>query len=273
MPVSQLPSPTPEFPATISPPYDADPLSAIQLRVDDLTPLQNGIEAARLLLYGGGLSRRVICASNTMMTIAPMGAVGALLGTKWTVVTHTMSSVIDPAALSGGLVLGTRYWVYARLIAGPAINFVVSTTPPDTGLFYMTGDQSSLWISTFVTVPTSANIMPYTQSNLEFQYQTTGCALLVAGAALVSTNVPLNYTIPAQARKCKVIARTNVTVANRAGLLISPVTGGTVATILDSGAAVNFVQVELCLSQGSSFNYLVSNAATTLDVDASNFSL
>ena len=80
MPLAQAPSATPTFPSTIAPPYDGDPLSATQLRVDDLTPLQNGVEAARLMLYGGGIKRRVKCSSNTVMAVQPLGAVLVTVG-------------------------------------------------------------------------------------------------------------------------------------------------------------------------------------------------
>lgn len=214
MPLSQAPSATPEFPATISPPYDGDPLSATQLRTDDLTPLQNGIEASRMLLYGGGLKRRTTITSNTVMVISPLGAVLANLATKWTTIAHTSPTTINPATLSGGLAANTRYWVYAKIGAGPAFSFIVSTTAPDTGLSYMSGDESALWISTFYT-DGSSNILTQSQSGFQFWYYSRVAFGGGAGGNLIYDRaspfggVTVNYgaVVPSGARAVKLIAQ------------------------------------------------------------------
>ena len=71
----QSPSATPTFPATITPPADGDALSAPTLNTNVETPLQDGVEAARLLTYAGGIRRNVKCTSSTAMVIQPMRAV------------------------------------------------------------------------------------------------------------------------------------------------------------------------------------------------------
>lgn len=248
MPLAQAPSATPSFPPTISPPYDGDPLSATQLRVDDLTPLQNGIEAARILLYGGGIKRRVSCTSNTNMVVQPLSGVLANLAGTWTALPNTLSAtVINPAALSGGLAANTRYWVYAKIVAGPTLTFIVNTTAPDAGLNYQSGDESALWISTFVTNAAS-NILPYRQSERRFVYSlktalgggSVSNLVLDQGSTPGLTAVSTGVLVPADASSKRVawLISANPTAIGTAAIRATGygadlVEVGTVATAID----------------------------------------
>lgn len=213
MALSQVPSSTPTFPATISPPYDGDPLSATQLRVDDLTPLQNGVEAARLLLYGGGIRRRVVCTSNTSMVIQPLGAVLVTVTGTWTVVADTSSHSLNPTTLAGSLAANTRYWVYVAIVAGSLV-FSASTTGPDSGLFYMTGDTSKLYVSTFYT-DASANVLQYVQNDREYTYEsrtavgggTYGNLMLDGGTSTSYSAEPYTAAVPTQANTARLGCR------------------------------------------------------------------
>jgi hypothetical protein len=93
--------------------------------------------------------------------------------------------------LSGGLVAATRYWVYAYENAG-ALAFAVSTTAPDAGLRYMTGNEAYYYVSTFYTDNTP-DVITYTQSDNEYTYTVLstvgGGNYLGAGSALVETQV------------------------------------------------------------------------------------
>lgn len=190
------PSGAPFFPSTQNSPANGDPLDATQLRNDIEVPFLDGIEGARLLLYGGGFYPRVKATSNTVMVIQPMGAVIAKVGTDWQVVAHTVATTIDPQTLAGGaFAANTRYYVYANLVAG-VITWSVSTTAPDAGYRYKTGDEQYQFVTTFYTdhVP---DLLTYTQSGKTYTYATVtatgggvrGNILLDAGTATIATNV------------------------------------------------------------------------------------
>ena len=271
MPLAQAPSATPTFPSTIAPPYDGDPLSATQLRVDDLTPLQNGVEAARLMLYGGGIKRRVLGVSNTVLTISGMAVLANLAGT-WTVVNLAAGSV-NPTVLSGGFSNSTRYWVYVKINAGPTAAVIVSTDPPDAGLNYRTGDESALWLSTFV-VSSAGHLVTYTQSGLDFQYDhyASDDPLLNNGNATVNTTVALNYQIPSQASAFSYYASTPSTVAGRQARILNA-GGNTITTIFtDTGYAAS-MNGRMALPGTHQFNYYVDDAAQGLTVVATGFTL
>lgn len=269
MPLAQAPSATPTFPPTIAPPYDGDPLSATQLRVDDLTPLQNGVEAARLMLYGGGIKRRVLGVSNTVLTISGLAVLANLAGT-WTVVNLAAGSV-NPTVLSGGLVNSTRYWVYVKISAGPTAAVIVTTDAPDAGLNYRTGDDSALWLSTFV-VTSAGNLLTYTQSDLDFVYDRHAAddPLLSAGNATVNTTVALNYQIPALASSFSYFASTPSTVAGRQARILNP-SGSVVTTIFTDTGYTASMNGRMALPGAHQFNYYVDNAAQGLTVTATGF--
>lgn len=269
MPLAQAPSATPSFPPTIAPPYDGDPLSATQLRVDDLTPLQNGVEAARLMLYGGGIKRRVLGVSNTVLTISGLAVLANLAGT-WTVVNLAAGSV-NPTTLSGGFVNSTRYWVYVKISAGPVAAVIVTTDAPDAGLNYRTGDDSALWLSTFV-VTSAGNLLTYTQSDLDFVYDRHAAddSLLLNGNATVNTTVALNYQIPTLASSFSYFASMPSTVAGRQARILNASATVNKTLLTDPGYALA-QDGRMALPSTHQFNYFVDNAAQALTITATGF--
>lgn len=274
----QSPSATPTFPATITPPVNGENLDATALNVNVETPLQNGVEAARLLTYGGGLRRRVKCSDNNTLVIDPMGAVVSSVGAVWTVVPHLTSSTIDPQTLSGGLANNTRYYVYAAISAGTIV-FSVSTTAPDAGLFYKTGDPTYFFISTFIT-DNSANIVPYTQSELTFSYGNDGVGgyptptiVLNAGSAVVSTVVTFGISVPTGAKTAVLFGQINATSAGRYGDIIDAQNSEVYSRCIDAGTIGGFCNVAMSLANGPSVRYSVSNAASQLTLVVHGFTL
>lgn len=155
------------------------------------------------------------------MNIKALGAVlAAVGGTTWTVTPNLTANTINPAALAGALAANTRYYVYAKLSAGPLLSFIVNTTAPDSGLNYMTGDASSLWVSTFYT-DSASNIIKYKQSELSFIYtelsSSGGNSLLTAGNTS-GTLAPGN-SVPAFAAALYVVGFYGSNLAGTAGII------------------------------------------------------
>jgi len=201
MGVPQSPSATPTYPTTITPPVDGDPLSAPQLNIDVETKLQNGVEAARLQNYGGGIQRRVKCTGSGAgaLTIQPLGAIAVTVAGQWTVFPdltgsaseRVTSGALNPTTLAGGaLVVSTRYWIYA-FGSGGKIDFIASTVAPDAGLRYSSAPSTDyLYVSTF-WVDAAGNIATYNQSGNKYTFRTidTPNSVLTLGAATVKTTV------------------------------------------------------------------------------------
>ena len=266
----QSPSATPTFPATITPPINGDALSATNLNTDVETPLQNGVEAARLLTYGGGTRWRVKCVSNNSLTVYPMGAVVPSVATVFTVKAMTVGVTIDPAVLAGALVANTRYYVYVSLVAS-ALTWSVSTTAPDSGYFYKTGDTSYQFVTTFFTdnVP---NILLYSQTDRKYTYKSRttggirGNMILDAGVATVPADVVVTPSVPADAGSVLIQAYAASSEAPNVGNVINfsgfpaasfdPHSG---ASIVASSAGVAAAQFEVSLTDGISYN--VTDAA------------
>lgn len=266
----QNPSATPTFPTTIAPPANGDPLDAQQLNLDVETPIQNGVEAARLLLRGGGLKRRVRCTGNTSMVIQPLGAVMASVGGVWSVVAHTVATTIDPSALVA-LAPNTRYWVYAKLSAGPSLSFIINTIAPDIGLSYQQSDESALLISTFSTL--GANIRPYVQNGNQYKYSDIGTGVILnAGSAMVLTDVPFGVTVPISGwTQVQLAARWQSTVAGQIN-----VTMNSTAICADLEAtSTNFISTTFCPvandDDSNNVKYQVNNAAIKLSLFVSEF--
>ena len=92
------------------------------------------------------------------MTIQPLGAVIVKVSGVWTAVPHSVATTIDPIALAGGsFAANTRYHVYANVVAG-SIVWSVSTTAPDAGYRYKTGDEQYQFVSTFYADGSNAHI-------------------------------------------------------------------------------------------------------------------
>lgn len=188
---------TPASPAqivqTFNAPSDGDIANAASVNAG-FQALENSVEALRFLTYGGGFYPRVKATSNTVMTIQPLGAVIVKRLGVWTAVPHSVATTIDPLALAGGaFAANTRYYVYVNLVAG-VITWSVSTTAPDAGWRYKTGDEQYQFITTFYTDSTP-NLLTYAQSGKEYNYTTLtatgggvrGNIVLDSGSALVIT--------------------------------------------------------------------------------------
>jgi len=213
MGVPQSPSATPIYPTTITPPVDGDALSAPQLNIDVETKLQNGVEAARLQNYGGGIQRRVKCTGSGAgaLTIQPLGAIAVTVAGQWTVFPdltgstseRVTSGALNPTTLAGGaLSVSTRYWVYA-FGSGGKIDFIASTVAPDAGLRYSSAPSTDyLYVSTF-WVDSGGAVQPYSQSNNEYDYleYATGNTVLSGGSATAETTVSLASLVPSSASK------------------------------------------------------------------------
>lgn len=283
MALSQVPATVPTFPATISPPYDGDPLSATQLRVDDLTPLQNGVEAARLLLYGGGIRRRVLCSSNTAMTVQPLGAVLVTVTGVWTVIADVSSHSLNPTTLAGSLANNTRYWVYVAIVAG-VLTFSASTTGPDSGLFYMTGDTSKLYVTTFYT-DASGNVLQYAQNDREYLYESrsatgggaVGNLMLDGGASTSYSAEPYTGAVPTQAMTALLSCRmVTASVGPKTGSVIASASStATSDTLVLYSYTAQFAMGRLsCPLIARTFQYKVADAVNdTMYVWAAGFTL
>ncbi len=282
----QSPSATPTFPATITPPLDGEALSATTLNTNVETPLQNGVEAARLMSYGGGIRRRVQGVSSTVLTISPLGAVVVTVGGIWTVLPdltgsaseRVISGNLNPTTMTGGFVALTRYWIYASY-SGGKIAFTASVDGPDAGMRYKSGNTDYLYVSTFIT-SAGPGLIKYSQSDNEYTYLGRPLAgggvaniLVLDTTAMVgTTNVPLGYTVPTGTGTAYLDAQLTggagplTTTINGAGL------GGPSLTIT-SLADVIPGHVELSMALGQSFDYTLSAGTGSLSVWVGGFTL
>lgn len=201
MSIAILPSAAPAFisPATgMTVPVNGDPLDATFMKTSVEQPVLDATEAARMNLIGGGVRRRVLGTSATSLTIKGLGAVTVETAAGvWTTVAVPTSVTIDPTAVFGAaLVADTRYWVYATITAG-ALAWHVSTTAPDAGFRFKTGDTSKMYVSTFIT-GNAAAFVAYKQSENYYEYvdfalgAVHGNKVLSSGIALVTTSVNLS---------------------------------------------------------------------------------
>ena len=181
---------------TFNAPADGDIANAASVNVA-FQSLENSVEALRFLTYGGGFYPRVKATSNTVMTIQPLGAVIVKVSGVWTAVPHSIATTIDPLALAGGaFAANTRYYVYANVVAG-SIVWSVSTTAPDAGYRYKTGDEQYQFVSTFYADGSNA-LIPYTQSGKTYlTYKpNVSTAQLLGGNATVPTAVAFTSYLP-----------------------------------------------------------------------------
>lgn len=193
-----------EITTTVTGPTDGDLANAASVN-NAFTTLQNDVSGFQLLTYGGGLRRRVVASSDTVMDVHPLGAIVVKVAGVWTAIAHTSTTTIDPSALSGGLAASTRYYVYVAIVAG-ALTFSVSTTAPDAGLRYKTGDEQYQFVSTFFTSG-AASLIPYTQDDNVYQYDTYPAVgggtdanlFLDRGNAGGVVTVPFNASLPSGA--------------------------------------------------------------------------
>lgn len=269
------PSGAPVFPSTQNSPANGDPLDATQLRNDIYVPFLDGIEGARLLLYGGGFYPRVKATSNTVMVIQPMGAAIAKVGPNWRVVAHTIATPIDPLALAGGaFAANTRYYVYVNLVGG-VITWSVSTTAPDAGYRYKTGDEQYQFVTTFYT-DLFMNLIPYTQSGKTYLTKkiSPSTQQLSGGNATVPTAVSFSAYVPTNASS---VLLQLVFVPN-AGLATAYLYSYDLMSLTMWGDTAPgplrniYAQVEASTLDGG-FGYVVSDALDQLNVYALGFTL
>lgn len=280
MPTPITPPAAPTLNATVNAPNDGEIANSASL-VQFVQPFVDDTEALRLLTYGGGLRRRVACTSNTVLTIQPLGAVVVKPGADWVTLSHSVATIVDPSALAGVLVANTRYWLYAYYNAG-VIAFSVSTTGPDAGLRYMTGNTQYFLVSTFWT-NAAADIVPYSQTDSEYTYTDAslgdGTQLLNAGAAAVDTDVTLTSTsIPTQASRAYLLIALASSLAQhrgtvKAGAAASP--QQYVGIVLQDGAGLGVAVQGIvdCQATAGTICYSVTAGGPAMSIFAMGFSL
>jgi hypothetical protein len=258
---------------TFNAPADGDIANAASVNVA-FQSLENSVEALRFLTYGGGFYPRVKATSNTVMTIQPLGAVIVKQLGVWTAVPHSVATTIDPLALAGGaFAANTRYYVYVNLVAG-VITWSVSTTAPDAGYRYKTGDEQYQFVTTFYA-DTGPNLIPYTQSGKTYLTKKFSAATvqLSGGNAVVPTAVSFSAYIPTNATSVllQVVFIPNADQAS-AYLYSFDLTSITMWGDAASGTNNIYGQVEASTLDGG-FGYVVSNALDQLNVYALGFTL
>ena len=212
------------------------------------------------------------------MTIQPMGAVVVKVAGVWTAVPHTVATTIDPETLAGGaFAAATRYYVYVNVVAG-VITWSVSTTAPDLGYRYKTGDEQYQFISTFYT-DSALNLLPYSQSDKTYVYQNRtpdGLSGAIDGNLVVyrvtaSGTQALGGAVPIGARSVNLMA-----LVVTGGAAFAGAVGPTGANPLNSyftapaGSTVS-VEFSCALAAGTSIDYAIVAAPTYMDIWVASF--
>jgi len=215
------------------------------------------------------VKRRTRLVSNTSMVIEPLGAIQVYDGTAWRTLANLTQTTINPAALSGGLANSTRYWVYARIVAN-TLTFTVTVDGPDAGLNYRSGDDSSMWVSTFIT-NASGNVIPQSQNELEFTYigAYISTRILAAGTATTFTSVSYGALRPPNCSKVRLIASLVADGSLRSAILIQTTNG---QILFDAGATAGY-SMQLEAQDLGTIDYLVSNSAANLSLFLVGFTL
>ena len=258
---------------TVNAPADGDIANAASVNVG-FQALENSVEALRYLTYGGGFYPRVKATSNTVMVVQPLGAVIVKQLGVWTAVPHSVATTIDPLALAGGaFAANTRYYVYVNLVAG-VITWSVSTTAPDAGYRYKTGDEQYQFVTTFYA-DTGPNLIPYTQSGKTYLTKkfSPSTVQLSGGNATVPAAVSFNTYVPTNASSVllQLVFVPNADQAS-AYLYSYDLTSLTLWGDAASGSNNIYAQVEASALDGG-FGYVVSNALDQLNVYALGFTL
>lgn len=160
-------------------------------------------DAVALVSDGGALvikpERRLSAVQNSLtLTVYPLGLVPIKTGTSWAIYTHTSTSTFDVSVASAScpacssVTTTERYYVYAYNSSG--LKFEVSTTAPDSGLWFKTGDSTRTYVGTFRT-NTAGNIQGFVSTNGVYNY-VLNLAVLSAGNATTSTALSLYGTTP-----------------------------------------------------------------------------
>jgi hypothetical protein len=213
MPTNIVPVTPPTITTSLDIPSDGEVANSLSLQLF-AEPLNTDVEAFRQLTYGGGLRRRVTCTSNTVMTVQPYGAIVVLSSTGEWIVFQAIGSAIplNPTTLTGGLSASTRYYVYIYESGGIAA-YTASTTGPDVGLKYKTGDQKYFFLSSFIT-DSASNVVLYSQTDNHYVY-TYRTSDGLSGAAdgnlaiyrkSTDGSQALGYSIPSGAKSATLMA-------------------------------------------------------------------
>ena len=266
MPATLTPAPSPAFPPSLSVPQNGDILDATQEATLDQA-LLDGVEGARLMLYGGNVKRTVVAASGTSMTIGPLIAVMAgdnAAGPIDTVVPMLTSVTINPKDLAGGyFTANTRYWVYAQVSGSPATisAWVVSTTAPDATLSYKSDDKSCYLVSTFWAISTTAYLR-YAQNDRYYAYwDRTSLGAGAKGNLALDTNntagtttVPWGDSVPTQSNCAKIEARMTGGAGPEVGMIFGTGIGVGPASTLSAGLVAT-LHFDCPSSNGQSFDF------------------
>lgn len=278
--MSQIVTPpaVPNFPPSLNIPTNGDGLDAAVFKLGVEDPLQAGVEAARLAVLGGGIRRRVVCASNSSLTVYPIGTVVATVGGTTWAVPHSVATVLDPSALVS-LANNTRYWVYAQLSAAnpPVLNFIISTDAPTTpGLAYRTGDASSLYVSTFAT-DSSSNIIKYDQDDSHFTFNNRYAAgggvkgnhVVDNDSSLGPTTVSVASCVPTMAMSFRV----QVQLSGTSDQVIVTQTGNSVPnfTLKNDDTQKLANSSTMSANGGLSFIFAIPGAVGTVNADVEEF--
>lgn len=204
------PSALTTYPPSLSGPSAGGGVVSAQVNLE-AQKLLDGVESARIGLYGGGMRRSVKCTGNGAgaLTIQPLGSVVVTVAGVWTVYKdfsgdaseRVTAGALNPTTLAGGaLVASTRYWVYA-FGSGNKIDFVASTTSPDSGLRYSSAPSTDYWFVSTFHVDVAGDVLHYTQNDLEYRYtqSITANRILTTGNATSTTNIAFNGSVDAKA--------------------------------------------------------------------------
>ena len=237
--------------------------------------LQNGVAGARFQGFGGGIRRSIKCYASNAITVNPLGGVAVKVAGIWTALLDTTGTVFDPT--NGGAVtlgISTRYWLYVTITAG-ALVYSISTTAPDAGLKYQDGDESKLYVSTFITNP-DRSVVPYSQSDNRYDYYTPinqpSTRVLNNGAATLTTVVTISLALPAQAQNASLRFAMG-TLATGHSATISYFDGNAMTTLVDNTLISAFEDVNACLDGANKFLYRVSDASYTVSGWVTGFNL
>lgn len=282
MPFDQYPSPTPQFPDLIRPPRNGDGDDATQINVDDLQPLQNGVEAARMLTYGASsFTRRTSApAGGTSITIMPLGSIAVRAGAGLPFVVLPMSSpvTIDLTTIGLTATANTRWNVYAKNtpVAGvPTIAFVCNQTAADAGHCYAAADETLFFVCT-VWVNTGSALDAYSQADRRYTLNARqalgtgarGNLLLDSGNAVVTTAVSdVNSYLPPNVLAVKLSQKFVGTAATDTQARLFAHGGTMPLGWIENDAQMTEIQeVELAWTSGAVFDYDLSANTSAFSV-------
>lgn len=155
-----------EYPISLLAPTDGEIANSASL-IQFMQPEMDALDFLRFQFLGK-LDRRCWCETSPQLNVAPMGHFLLNVSGSWRILSHGVLSTFDVTLKGATLVPSSRFWVYAYAV-GSAVDFEVSTTPPDTGWRYKNGDMSRIFVTTFFTDKDST-ILQYGQTDMEFKY-------------------------------------------------------------------------------------------------------